>query len=159
MTTPIKVYSLITAVIFVLISCNNDDDTQPTNHITTATDSINADSAVLNGLWHLESVSYGLAGVENYKADSIFWDFDSIENTLTVINNLDSSKYLPYQTVLRAGTYNYEIGTDSIDNWYIIYNVVIIDDSIKLGSYKICNKTLVIDEGMALDKRGYFFSK
>ncbi len=119
------------AFLFVLMfsSCGNDSGSSTTN--------------VVAGQWKLVAVDGTFAGIHNtFASGLITWDFNSITQTVTVVNNnIDSNLW----DVLETGVYNYQLVSDPDSP---------CGESIKIngivyGCYSFSNNTLLIDQAIA----------
>ncbi|GAA4235776.1 hypothetical protein GCM10022291_18500 [Postechiella marina] len=89
-------FYLILSLIFIVTSCSLNDNEN----------SIETDQ-VITIEWHLTKSSGGIAGEDyEFDLDTIIWDFDSQNGSLTISNNnTDDNK----EDALSSGTYLYEL--------------------------------------------------
>ena len=80
-----------------MVSCSDDDDEIEYVYESSPT--------TLDGSWHLISASYGIQGVQDYKAGEITLTFDDANKTLKVENRKKIS-------FLDSGTYRYRTTTE-----------------------------------------------
>lgn len=89
-------FYLILSFIFIITSCSLNDNE---NSIET-----NQDVTIE---WHLTKSSGGITGEDyEFDLDTIIWDFDSQNGSLTIVNNnTDDNK----EDAINSGTYVYEL--------------------------------------------------
>ncbi len=112
-----------------LSSCSNDNNFTNKNSV--------------EGRWKLVNVTGTFAGINNnFTYGIITWDFNSITQTVTVVNNNTDSNLWD---VLETGVYNYQFinNPDSPCG-----ESIEIDGSI-FGCYSVDNEYLVIDQSIA----------
>ncbi|MDG5490561.1 hypothetical protein [Psychroserpens sp. SPM9] len=133
-----KKYIYLVALIFVAMSCQNDDDGTPNNEPT------------LEGPWSLVNVSGGLAGVDqDFELGIITWDFDIETQQLTIVNTNTDVVFDGYP----SGVYDFQ----ALTNGEI--TTIVIDDNINLEINVLTNSQLVLDEGIAFDGFLYTFTR
>ncbi len=110
----------------ILLSCSNDDDSNPEIVVSG-----------LSGKWNLVNVSGGFIGVDHdFATGVIVWDFNETNKTVVITNtNTDDTLEDSFPT----GTYDFLI----IDNQGV--NELMVDNR-NLGNLEIANSQLVIDE-------------
>lgn len=113
----------------ILSSCSND------NNLTS--------EKSVEGRWKLVNSRGTFAGINNnFTYGLITWDFNSITQTVTVINNNTDPNLLD---ILETGVYNYQF----INNPDSPCGESIEIDGSVLGCYSIINDSLVIDQSIA----------
>lgn len=99
----------------------------------------------INGAWSLTKITGGLAGVNESFSGTVFYDFNTSNNTVTVNNNYVGASII---NALPTGTYPISLsGTNEI-------NI-----NSQNGHYTITGNTLYIDENVAADGLGYTFER
>jgi hypothetical protein len=112
-----------------LSSCSNDDNFTNKNSV--------------EGSWKLVNVTGTFAGINNnFTYGIITWDFNSITQTVTVVNNNTDSNLWD---VLETGVYNYQF----INNPDSPCGESIEIDGSVFGCYSVENDNLVIDQSIA----------
>lgn len=104
----------------LMISCDKDDDNNDNN-----------DSAQINtleGEWHLESVTC-LCEPINLDIGEHKWNFDTDNNTLTIVNNVTEDMH----TLFESGEYEYTISNSVIILNDLDYDVTFEEDDLYLG--------------------------
>lgn len=113
----------------ILSSCSNDNNFTSENSV--------------EGRWKLVNSRGTFAGINNnFTYGLITWDFNSITQTVTVINNNTDPNLLD---ILETGVYNYQF----INNPDSPCGESIEIDGSVLGCYSIINDSLVIDQSIA----------
>ncbi len=135
-----------------MVSCSDDDDEIEYVYESSPT--------ILDGSWHLISASYGIQGVQDYKAGEITLTFDDANKTLKVENRKKIS-------FLDSGTYRYRTTTEkkrvhTYDEEEVEYSVIFIEvpgeNEVKY-TYDFRYGMLVLDGGLASDGPGYYLKK
>ena len=112
-----------------LSSCSNDDNFTNKNSV--------------EGSWKLVNVTGTFAVINNnFTYGIITWDFNSITQTVTVVNNNTDSNLWD---VLETGVYNYQF----INNPDSPCGESIEIDGSVFGCYSVDNDNLVIDQSIA----------
>jgi hypothetical protein len=118
---------LFFATSLLLVGCNKSEDD-------------GEDTAALSGIWHLNNVSGGFAGVDvDYNRGEVIWNFNLSTGTLSVENNLDQSDPNYAYAGLDTGNYDFQISeVNGIE--------VLMIEGTDNGEYIVTSTTLTIDD-------------
>lgn len=132
-----KLFYVFTLIIF-FISCKNNN---------------NSSKDTIAGIWNVTEIIGGFSQPKSYEKSNFTWEFDTENNTVTIINTSDvfTTLAVPSFTNNQGGVYSFEIFEED-DTQFLI-----VDD--RKGTTYFTEEGLKIDYGIAFDDIAYIFKR